>query len=100
MSATCEELEIISCCEDFIENGHVDNRTVEDQNDLKQPIVNSSSYNDPMEPCFSIEFDELEDVHTCYNVYARQNGFSIQKSHYRLSKDMSIIWIEYVCSRK
>ncbi|GLT53348.1 hypothetical protein SLA2020_266260 [Shorea laevis] len=49
-----------------------------------------------------MEFDELEDAHACYNAYAyaRRKGFSIRKSHSRLSKDKSIIGIEYVCSRE
>jgi hypothetical protein len=73
---------------------------VEDQNDLKQPIVRLSSCNGPTEPCLSMKFDELEDAHACYNAYARQIGFSIRKNHSRLSKDKSLIGIEYVCSRE
>jgi hypothetical protein len=81
-------------------NSHAENEMVEDQNDLKQPIVRLSSCNGPTEPCLSMKFDELEDAHACYNAYARQIGFSIRKNHSRLSKDKSLIGIEYVCSRE
>jgi hypothetical protein len=47
-----------------------------------------------------MEFDELEDAHACYNAYARRVGFSIRKNHTRLSKDKSLIALEYVCSRE
>jgi len=85
---------------EMVEDRHAENEMVEDQNDLKQPIVRLSSFNGPREPCLSMEFDELEDAHACYNAYARRIGFSIRKNHSRLSKDKSLIGIEYVCSRE
>jgi hypothetical protein len=45
MSTNSEELEIISCCDDFIEDLHADDEMIEDQNDinfendLKQPTA-------------------------------------------------------------
>jgi hypothetical protein len=62
---------------EMVEDGHAENEIVEHQNDLKQPIVRLSSFNGPTEPCPSMEFDELEDAHACYNAYTRQIGFSI-----------------------
>ncbi|XP_059461898.1 protein FAR1-RELATED SEQUENCE 5-like [Corylus avellana] len=99
MSINVEELAKSSCCDDFIEDEHVDKEMIKDQNDFKQPIASFASYNGPKEPCLDMEFDELEDAHACYNAYARRNGFSIRTSHSRLAKDKSVIGIEYVCSR-
>ena len=48
-----------------------------------------------------MQFDELEDAETCYKAYLRQKGFSMRKSHTRLSrKDKSLIGVDYTCSRK
>jgi hypothetical protein len=71
MSHSSEELEIISCYNKIIEDGHVENEMAENQNDLKQPTICFSSYNHPMEPCLIMEFDELKDAHACYNAYPR-----------------------------
>jgi hypothetical protein len=92
MSTNSKEFKIISCGDEIIEDEHV---VVEDQINLKQPL-----YNSPVEPCLGMEFDELEDAHACYNAYARRVGFSICKNHTRLSKDKSLIVLEYVCSRE
>jgi hypothetical protein len=92
ISTNSKEFEIISCGDEIIEDEHV---VVEDQINLKQPLCNG-----PVEPCLGIEFDELEDAHACYNAYARRVGFSICKNHTRLSKDKSLIVLEYVCSRE
>ena len=81
MSTNSKEFEIISCGDEIIEDEHV---VVEDQINLKQPLCNGL-----VEPCIGMEFDELEDAHSCYNAYARRVGFSIRKSHTRLSKDIS-----------
>lgn len=52
MNKNGEELEIISCCDDSIEDLNAEPGMVEDQNeinlpknDMKQPIVRFSSYN-------------------------------------------------------
>ncbi|GLT69356.1 hypothetical protein SLA2020_415140 [Shorea laevis] len=78
MSTTGEEIEIISCCDDFIEDGHADNKMVEDQNDLKQPTVSSSSYNGPIEPCLSfvyaIQVDENGCMGNCFWADARSRA--------------------------
>jgi hypothetical protein len=92
MSTNSKEFEIISCGDEIIEDEHV---VVEDQINLKQPLCNGL-----VEPCVGMEFDELEDAHACYNAYARRVGFSIRKNHTRLSKDKSLIAVEYVCSRE
>jgi hypothetical protein len=81
MSTNIEELDKISFCDDFVEDGHVDNEMIKYQNDLKLPIANIASFNGPKEPYLYMEFDELEDARAYYNVYARWNGFSIQISH-------------------
>ena len=73
---------------------------VEDQINLMHPIVHYSLCNGPVEPCLSMEFDELENAHVCYNANARQIGFSIRKNHTRLSNDKLLIALEYVCSRE
>jgi hypothetical protein len=67
---------------EMVEDRHAENEMVEDQNDLKQPTVRLSSFNCPTEPCLSMEFDELEDAHACYNAYARRVGFSIRKKSF------------------
>jgi hypothetical protein len=100
MSTNSKEFEIISCGNENIEDEHADNVMVEDQRNLKQPAARFSLFNGHVEPCLGMEFDELEDAHACYNAYARRTGFSIRKSHSRLSKDKSLIAIEYVCSRE
>jgi len=103
----CEQIN--SCGDEFIKDLHPDNEMIEDQNDinllghdLKQPIANSSSYNGPLEPCLSLEFDEVEDAHICYNAYARKKGFSIRKNHTRLLKgdDKLLIGVDYSRSRE
>ena len=86
----------------------VDDEMIEDQNDinllcndLKQPNPSLSLYNGPFEPCIGLEFDEVEDARAYYNAYARQKGFSIRKSHTRLSKeDKTLIAVDYACSRE
>ncbi|XP_057473273.1 protein FAR1-RELATED SEQUENCE 5-like [Actinidia eriantha] len=65
-----------------------------------QPPVKSSLYSCPVEPCEGMVFDELEDAETCYRAYARRKGFSIRKSHTRLSKDKSLLGVEFACSRE
>jgi hypothetical protein len=85
---------------EMVEDRHAKNEIVEYQNDLKQPTVHLFSFNGPTEPCLDMKFDEVEDAHACYNAYARRMGFSIRKNHSRLSKDKSLIGIEYVCSRE
>jgi hypothetical protein len=83
MSTNRKELEIISCGDDIIGDGHVDNVMVEDRSDLKQCTALFSWSNGPMEPCLSMEFGELEDAYAFYNAYARLIGFSIRKSQCR-----------------
>ena len=92
-----------------IEDLHdVDDKMIEDPNDinllcndLKQPTPDLSSFKGPFEPCISLEFYEVEDARACCNGYARQKGFSIRKSHTRLSKeDKSLIAVDYACSRE
>ena len=49
-------------------------------------------YNGPLEPCFDLDFDELEDTHTCSNAYAMQKGFNIRINDIWWSKeDKSLI---------
>jgi hypothetical protein len=67
---------------EMVEDRHAENEMVKDQNDLKQPTVCLSSFNGLTKPCLSMKFDELEDVHACYNAYARQIGFSIRKKSF------------------
>ncbi|KAF7152554.1 hypothetical protein RHSIM_Rhsim01G0209600 [Rhododendron simsii] len=70
------------------------------QNETQQP-AKSFVYSGPVEPCEGMVFDELEDAETCYKAYARRKGFSIRKSHTRLSnKDKSLIGVEFSCSRE
>jgi hypothetical protein len=92
MSTNSKEFEIISCGDEIIEDEHADIEMVEDQSNLKQPIVRFSLSNGHVEPCLSMKFDELEDAH------ARHIGFSIRKNHTLISKDKSLIVLEYVCS--
>ncbi|XVE50291.1 hypothetical protein DITRI_Ditri01bG0150000 [Diplodiscus trichospermus] len=55
----------------------------------------------PLEPCEGMQFDELEDAETCYKAYSRGQGFSMRKSHTRLSRqDKSLIGVAYTCSRE
>ena len=82
MNANSKELEIISCGDKIIEDGHVDNVMAKDQCDLKQSITHFSWCNGPTEPCLNMKFDELEDAYACYNAYSRRIGFSIRKSHF------------------
>uniref|UniRef100_A0A2N9GL14 Uncharacterized protein n=1 Tax=Fagus sylvatica TaxID=28930 RepID=A0A2N9GL14_FAGSY len=105
MSANNREPEIISLCDDMVEDlAHVEPEIVEDEsdvdlsmNDLNKP----SAYNGPLEPSLGMEFDDVEDARTCFNAYARRKGFSIRINHTRLSKkDKSLVGIEYVCSRE
>ena len=100
ISTNSKEFEIISCGDENIEDGYANIVIVEDQSNLKQPTIHFSLSSDHLEPCLNMKFDELEDSRTCYNVYASRIGFSIHKSHNRLSKDKSLIMIDYVCSRK
>jgi hypothetical protein len=75
MSANNRESEIISLCNDMVEDlAHVEPEIVEDEsdvdlsmNDLNKP----SAYNGPLEPSLGMEFDDVEDSCTCYNAYAR-----------------------------
>jgi hypothetical protein len=50
------------------------------RNDLKQPTLGFCFwiYIGPLEPFFDLDFNELEDTHTCSNAYAMQKGFSIR----------------------
>jgi len=50
----------------------------------------------------SLQFDEVEDARTCYNVYVRQKGFRIRKIIFNYQRKTSYILIEkyYVCSRE
>ena len=66
-----------------------------------QPTLKFCAYSGPQEPCEGMQFDELEDVETCYKAYSRQKGFSMRKSHTRLSrKDKSLLGVDYTCSRE
>lgn len=66
-----------------------------------QPPAKSFVYSGPVEPSEGMVFDELEDAETCYKAYARRKGFSIRKSHTRLSnKDKSLIGVEFSCNRE
>jgi hypothetical protein len=103
----CEQIN--SCGDEFIEDLHLDDEIIEDQNDinllgndLKQSTANFSSYNGHLEPCLGLEFDEVEDARICYNAYARKKSFSIRKNHTRLSKgdDKLLIEVDYSCSRE
>jgi hypothetical protein len=62
MSTNSKEFEIISCGDEIIEDEHADIEMVEDQSNLKQPIVRFSLSNGNVEPCLSMKFDELEDL--------------------------------------
>jgi hypothetical protein len=50
MSTLSKEFEIISCGDEIFEDGHDDIEMVEDQINLKHPIVCSSLCNGPVEP--------------------------------------------------
>jgi hypothetical protein len=71
MSANNREPDIISLCDDMVEDlAHVEPEIVEDEsdvdlsmNDLNKP----SAYNGPLEPSLGMEFDDVEDARTCFN---------------------------------
>ncbi|XP_042972696.1 protein FAR1-RELATED SEQUENCE 5-like [Carya illinoinensis] len=72
---------------------------VEEEKSLpNEPNTGSSSY---VEPYVGLQFDDVEDAHTCYKAFSRRTGFSIRTNHTRLAKeDRSLIGVEYVCSRE
>ncbi|KAG7963945.1 hypothetical protein I3843_09G143900 [Carya illinoinensis] len=102
MSVFKDDVEIVdsaNCSADGVEMiEDLDVEVVEDRNLPKEPKMMSSSY---VEPYVGLQFDDLEDAHTCYKVFSRRTGFSIRTNHTRLSKeDRSLIGVEYVCSRE
>ncbi|OMO64043.1 hypothetical protein COLO4_32139 [Corchorus olitorius] len=67
----------------------------------KSTALKSCAYSGPLEPCERMQFNKLEDAVTCYRAYSRQKGFSMRKSHTRLShKGRSLSAIDYTCSRE
>ena len=102
MSVSNEELEIISLCDDLVEDSvHVELEIVEDQNDVDLPtndLNQSFASKWPLEPCLDMVFNDSKDAQACYNAYARRKGFSIRINHKWLSKeDKSMVGVEYVC---
>ncbi|OMO89454.1 hypothetical protein COLO4_19755 [Corchorus olitorius] len=88
--------------EDIDNDKNEQNSVSSSKNNVEQPSLKYSMYSGPLEPCQGMEFEELEDAHTCYNSYARRHGFGIRKNHTRLSQkdDRSLIGVEYVCTRE
>ncbi|KAK7826760.1 hypothetical protein CFP56_031732 [Quercus suber] len=81
MSVSNEEPEIISLCDDLVEDlMHVESKIVEDHNDVDLPtndLNQSFASKWPLEPCLDMIFNDIEDVCACYKAYARRKGFSI-----------------------
>ena len=81
MSVSNEEPEIISLCEDLVEDlVHAEPEIVENQNDVDLPtndLNQSFASKWPLEPCLDMVFNDSEDAHACYKAYARRKGFSI-----------------------
>ena len=77
MSANNREPEIISLCDDMVEDlAHVEPEIVEDEKDVQldlsmNDLNKPSAYNGPLEPSLGMEFDDVEDARTCFNAYAR-----------------------------
>ncbi|XP_042976326.1 protein FAR1-RELATED SEQUENCE 5-like [Carya illinoinensis] len=88
-NSSADEVEIID---------DLDVEVEEDKSLPNEPNTGSSSY---VEPYVGLQFDDVEDAHTCYKAFSRRTGFSIRTNHTRLAKeDRSLIGIEYVCSRE
>uniref|UniRef100_A0A7N2R804 CCHC-type domain-containing protein n=1 Tax=Quercus lobata TaxID=97700 RepID=A0A7N2R804_QUELO len=105
MSVSNEEPEIISLCDDLVEDlVHVEPKIVENQNNVDLPMndLNQSFASKwPLEPCLDMVFNDLEDAHACYKAYARRKGFSIRINHKWSSKeDKSLVGVEYICWRE
>ncbi|KAG6655559.1 hypothetical protein CIPAW_05G225600 [Carya illinoinensis] len=50
---------------------------------------------------WGLEFNDLDDAHSCYNAFSRRTSFSIQTNYTRLSNiERSLINVEYVCLRE
>ena len=75
MSVNDEKPEIISFCDDLVEDlVHVEPEIVEDQNDVDLPtndLNQTFASKWPLEPCLDMVFNDLKDAYACYNLYAR-----------------------------
>ncbi|XP_042972686.1 protein FAR1-RELATED SEQUENCE 5-like [Carya illinoinensis] len=88
-NSSADEVEIIE---------DLDVKVQEDKSLPNEPNNGSSSY---VKPYVGLQFNDVEDAHTCYKAFSRRTGFSIRTNHTRLAKkDRSLIGVEYVCSRE
>ena len=75
MSANNREPEIISLCNDMVEDlAHVEPEILEDESDVDlsmNDLNKASAYNGPLEPSLGMEFDDVGDACTCFIAYAR-----------------------------
>ncbi|KAG7954184.1 hypothetical protein I3843_11G003000 [Carya illinoinensis] len=101
MSTSRDHVEILGSCNssaDEVEMIEEDGEVEQDKNMPKEGHTTSFSY---VELYVGLQFDDIEDAHSCYKAFSRRTGFSIRTNHTRLSNiDRSLIGVEYVCSRE